>query len=379
MAASRQLVLTTVGISLFLNSLTPEEREEGGAQRLNRHANEINLPTDMVMFLNELAARAEETLATAPITQRRRLSAELNGMYALYADQLQRANSDIHVLIATDTAMGRRAAEILASFMRSQGVDNAQVWTPDQLSSADNQHFSHGMKELLRLCEENIPGYRKAGYRIIFNLTGAFKSLQSYLNIAGMFYADEIVYIFEGSAQLLRIPRLPLQIDLEALRRYRAPLALLDAGAILSQEEAAGLPEGLLDVDQHGDATLSEWGRLIWNRARRDLLHEQLLDFPNLVYEDSFQYDFKKASLDERVDLQMTLAKVNVLLSEGGVARLKQDSGMQYEDYSNCKTPNGRTIGHFRLTQGRRVSCIAEGRTLRLRHFGNHDQVNNNP
>jgi putative CRISPR-associated protein (TIGR02619 family) len=331
MASSRQLVLTTVGISLFLNSLTPEEREEGGVQRLNRHANEINLSADIERFLHELAARAEQTLTAAPVAQKRRLSAELNGLYALYADQLRRASSDIHVLIATDTALGRCAAQLLESFMRSQGIENVQVWTPDQLSSADNLHFSHGIKELLRLCEENIPGYREAGYRIIFNLTGAFKSLQSYLNIAGMFYADEIVYIFEGSTQLLRIPRLPIQIDLEILRRHRAPLALLDAGAILAQTEAAGLPEGLLDVDQHGDATLSEWGRLIWNRARRDLFQEQLLDVPNLVYEESFQYDFKKSAPNERVDLQMTLAKVSVLLKEGGVTRLKQDGGIQYE------------------------------------------------
>lgn len=73
------------------------------------------------------------------------------------------------------------------------------------------------------------------------------------------------------------------------------------------------------------------------------------------------------------------LARVSVLLDEGGVARLKQDGGLQYEDYQNRRSADGRPIGHFRLTQGRRVSCIAEGGSLRLRHFGAHDQVNNNP
>ncbi|MFN3335538.1 MAG: CRISPR-associated protein, partial [Caldilinea sp.] len=152
-----------------------------------------------------------------------------------------------------------------------------------------------------------------------------------------------------------------------------------DAGAILNQNDVAGLPEGLLDIDQHGDVTLSEWGRLVWNRARRDLYQRQLLTFPNLLYEESFQRDFSRASNDERVDLQMTLAKVSVLLTEGGVTRLKQDGGIQYEDYQNRRTSDGQPIGHFRLTQGRRVSCVAEGKTLRLRHFGNHDRVNDNP
>lgn len=379
MVRQRQFVLTTVGISLFLNALSSEEREEGGAQRLNRNANDAKFSTDMDQFIAELVARAEQTLAEEQVTSKRRLSAELNGLYSLYEGQLQRARSDIHVLIATDTALGRKAAQVLESFLRNQDIANVQVWIPEKLSSADNLRFSHGIKELLRLCEENIPGYRDASYRVVFNLTGAFKSLQSYLNIAGMFYADEIVYIFEGSNQLLRIPRLPIQVDLTALQTHCIQLALLDAGAILNQNNVAGLPEGLLDIDQHGDVTLSEWGRLIWNRARHDLYQKQLLSFPNLLYEESFQRDFSRASHDEKVDLQMTLAKVSVLLTEGGVTGLKQDGGIQYEDYQNRRTPDGQPIGHFRLTQGRRVSCVAQGRTLRLRHFGNHDQVNNNP
>lgn len=379
MTRQRQLVLTTVGISLFLKSLSPEEREEGGEKRLNRHANATELPPDLEAFLAELVARAEQTLTEGTVAAKRLVSAELNGLYGLYEDQLQRARNDVHVLVATDTVLGCRAAQTLEAFLRSQGITNVQMWVPEQLSSGDNRRFSHGIKELLRWCEETIPGYRADGYRIVFNLTGAFKSLQSYLNIAGMFYADEIVYIFESSKQLLRIPRLPIQVDIAPLQTYCTQLALLDAGAILPHGEVANLPEGLLDIDQHGDVTLSEWGRLIWNRVRHELLQKELLPFPNLVYEESFRRDFDRAAPEERVDLQRTLARVSVLLNEGGVVRLKQDGGLQYEDYQNRRSVDGRPIGHFRLTQGRRVSCVAEGERLRLRHFGAHDRVNDNP
>ncbi|GIK72733.1 MAG: hypothetical protein BroJett021_17210 [Chloroflexota bacterium] len=379
MARQRQLVLTTVGISLFLKSLSPEEREEGGAERLNRHANATELPPDLEAFLAELVARAEQTLTEGTVAAKRLLSAELNGLYGLYEDQLQRARNDVHVLVATDTALGRRAAQTLEAFLRGQGIANVQMWVPEQLSGGDNRRFSHGIKELLRLCEETVPGYRADGYHIVFNLTGAFKSLQSYLNIAGMFYADEIVYIFESSKQLLRIPRLPIQIDVATLQTHCTQLALLDAGAILPHSEVANLPEGLLDIDQHGDVTLSEWGRLIWNRVRHDLLQRDLLPFPNLVYEESFRRDFDRATPEERIDLQRTLARVSVLLNEGGVAKLKQDGGLQYEDYQNRRSADGRPIGHFRLTQGRRASCVAEGGRLRLRYFGAHDRVNDNP
>lgn len=379
MTARRRLVLTTVGISLFLNILNAEEREEGGVQRLNRAANVAELPADVGAWVDVLAARVRQELDTASVVQKRRLSAELNGLYGVYEDQLQRAAGDDHILVATDTALGRRAVQLLEFFLRGQGVGNLQVWTPQKLSSGNNVNFAQGIKELLHQCEETIPGYRSAGYRVIFNLTGAFKSLQSYLNIAGMFYADEIVYIFEGSSQLLRIPRLPIQVDINALRTHCVALSLMDAGAILPPQKVSTLPEGLLDVDAHGDATLSEWGRLIWNRAQHELLQEELLDFPQLLYEDSFRRDFKNASSDERVDLQRTLAKVSLLLEEGGVARLKQDGGLQYDDYTNRRTAAGQPIGHFRLNRGRRVSCVVEGAGLRLRRFGNHDQVNDNP
>lgn len=379
MPMAHQFILTTVGISLLINCLTKAERDEGWVTKLNRQANAQELPLEVKNMVEQLAARTQAELDSGDVACRRRLSAELNGLYGLYDSQLQRAIGDVHILVTTDTALGIQSSRIIEMFLRRAGMGNVQCWIPRQLSSADNLRFSHGIKDLLRQCEETIPGYRESGYRIVFNLTGAFKSLQSYLNIAGMFYADEIVYIFEGSDQLLRIPRLPIQVDTGKLREHRVPLALLDVGAIVEQVELPDLPEGLLEVDQHGHATLSEWGRLIWNRARRELLGDQLLEFPHLVPEDSFRRDFDRASVEERFDLHLTLAQVSNLLQDGGVSRLKQDSGLQYEDYVRSKTHNGQPIGHFRLTQSRRVSCVADGKTLRLRHFGNHDQVNDNP
>jgi hypothetical protein len=80
------------------------------------------------------------------------------------------------------------------------------------------------------------------------------------------------------------------------------------------------------------------------------------------------------------VKLQETLAKVSRLLAEGGGSTqpLKQDGGLQYEDFKS-RAENGHPIGHFRVTQSVRVSCIARDGGLLLRHFGAHDFVNDNP
>jgi hypothetical protein len=127
-----------------------------------------------------------------------------------------------------------------------------------------------------------------------------------------------------------------------------------------------------------GVATLSSWGKLIWNKSKAELLAQELVDFsPHLVYAPSFLKDFQNIRMSgERVKLQETLARAAGLLWESGgnVAPLKADGGLLYEVYIN---QGG--IGHFRVNQGLRVSCVGTSQGLELRHYGAHDYVNDNP
>lgn len=273
------------------------------------------------------------------------------------------------------TALGRTSGEIVADFLKDQGWTNVTTYAPPHLSTATADDFSQGIKNLINWCDETIPGYQEAGYEIIFNLTGGFKSLQGYLTIVGMFYADRIVYIFESADELLTIPRLPIDLDESVFRDHRVQLALLAEGpGLLPKDQVAGVPDGLLEsLDDHVD--LSQWGLLAWNRLRRDLLSEDLLDFPRLRYAETFVRQFKKATPAEREALQRKLALVSALLqdNDGDVTVLKRHSGLHYDNYTNQRTADGRPIGHFRLTLSRRVRCTMEpGGMLLLRHFGEH-------
>ena len=376
--ATPKFVLTTVGISLLLNSL--EREEEEWRRRLNQEANSRALPPEVGQKVASLRAKALDTLKKENIELSRRLSAELNGLYGLYDNQLGSAKGDMHYLIATDTALGSGAAEVVKDFLQAKKIP-VDIYTPSHLSSAEPQIFSTGIKDLMHWCEKIIPDYRQKGYQVIFNLTAAFKSLQGYLNIMGMFYADRIVYIFETGSQLLSIPRLPVRVDIGALREHRTELALMAQGYISPAEQTQGVPEGLLEIDDKGDASLSDWGALIWNQVRVQLLGEELLPFPRLQYADSFRKDFRQATAAERAELQETLAKVAGLLEDrkGDTACLKQDGGLRYDVFTNKKTEDDHSIGHFRVSQGRRVSCTTENGLLRLRHYGEHDFVNDNP
>lgn len=373
----KRLIVSTVGISVFLNILNPSEST--WRQQLNQAANAQQLSSDLEKFVNNLVQRAKDCLQQGDVAERRRLSAELNGIYGIYDNNLEAGKADTHWLIATDTALGCKAAKVIADFLRKHGL-NVAVDVPGKLSTAAPAAFSNGMKALIRWCEETLPGYRDNGYRIIFNLTAAFKSLQGYLNIMGMFYADEMVYIFETGSQLVSIPRLPVQVDVTVLRQHSVELAMMAESHIFPYAQVATIPDGLLDIDEKGDACLSDWGQLIWNRVRHELLSEALLPFPRLHYEKSFERDFAQADPKERVALQETLAKVAHLLEDhgGNTAALKQDGGLRYDIYTGKKTSDGRPIGHFRVNQGRRVSCTAKDGILYLRRYGEHS-INDNP
>src|SRR5204862_8205870 len=134
----------------------------------------------------------------------------------------------------------------------------------------------------------------------------------------GMFYADEIVYLFEGpGSPLLRIPRLPVVLDVSPFERDASLCAQLEAGLTVPPERLSGWPEALWEEDAPGQASLSIWGALVWKRCSDRLLGRELLPFPRLHYEPSFIRDFAgHGNPRERVLLQEKLALVSVLLQE---------------------------------------------------------------
>src|SRR5699024_7664299 len=128
------------------------------------------------------------------------------GILGIYENNWNKCEKDIHFLLATDTYQGKLTAELLKEFL-SRKVQSAQVIVPKNLNTKTKEDFKAGIRDLLKWCEDVLPGYKDAGYEIIFNLTGGFKSLQGYLNTIGMFYADSISYIFEGADELISIPK----------------------------------------------------------------------------------------------------------------------------------------------------------------------------
>lgn len=379
-----RFVISTVGTSLLTNQIDGEF-ESGWSNRLQATANysdkEVSYHEDILAIIETLKNRSIQKLYSDPeqkninddVDEIRGASAELNGIYGLYREQLNLGNQDIHWLIATDTAQGQVAAKIVANFLRDNHLV-VDINTPSELSTFSTESFSNGIDEVLKWIDEIIPGYQKAGYKICFNLVGGFKALQGYANTIGMFYADEIIYIFEGGSEIITIPKLPIKVDQSAIKPLQ--FALMFAGEWVELSELQGVPETLRFVVDD-KATLTNWGRLTWNRSKEDLLSGDLLSFPKLKYETSFKKDYEaRQDRKERLKLQETLAKVSYLLVKhnGDTAPLKGDGGVLYEVYKN---KGG--IAHFRVTQGTRVSCTTSEGVLTLRRYGKEPEVNEKP
>lgn len=377
-----RFVVSTIGTSILTNSIDRANQDEARdwqrilGESANLKADELSDESKKVIAT--LKERARVKLSQNDVGTYRRASAELNGIYGIYAGTLPKNSADQHYLICTDTFQGQTTGELIKDFLEAQGF-NASVEIPKGLSTKNTDSFTHGTKELIKWLEDNVPWRRDSGHQVIFNLVGGFKSLQGYMQTFGAFYADESVYIFEGSSDLIKIPRLPIQIDTIVIEKYRKEFAMMAAGEMYPIEELEGIPETLLEPIEDNDrvvAGLSAWGELIWNRTKSDLLAKALLPFPRLEYLSRFCTDFNNQNDPKaRLELQETLAQVAYALDkDNGSTESLTEGGLRFKPLN--RFPG---IFTFRVARGIRVSCSKGNGTLKLHRYGHRNTVNSNP
>lgn len=294
---TRLLIVSTCGTSLLTNGPMSDELRK----LLRRTANETGktLAATDRSFIDDRLKEKRDSLAKASPGEARDLSAELNGLLGLYDENLSRAKGGHHIFLHTDTYQGEAVAETLAHWSRQKGLIS-ETLRIDRLNAARVEDFHEGMANLAAWCANTLPGYRSSGYRIVFNLIGGFKSLQGFMQTLGMFHADESVYLFEGERTLLRIPRLPIDLDESAKKLMRDNITLFRkiSRSAVSASECAPIPETLL-YRLGDECELSPWGRMLWDRFRTAAFEERLWPSPSplIVYTDKFAK--KGAALSE--------------------------------------------------------------------------------
>lgn len=262
------LLLSTCGTSLLTNRASSDERAW-----LIQRANIRELPADELAQLQTLVDRVGAAFLAADEPAARLLSAEYNGIRAVLPSDSARAE---HWLVHTDTVQGEATAELLRARLEAEGA-RVQLLSAGGLRTHDLASFREAVAELTARFGETLPGYRESGYRIVFNLTGGFKSLNGYLQALGMLWADECTYLFESSQEAIRIPRLPIRLDVtDSFRAHLDVFRRLAVGYRLSADAVAGVPETLL-MQLGDDVGPSVWADALWPEAKKQLLGESLL------------------------------------------------------------------------------------------------------
>lgn len=309
-------ILSTCGISLLINACASQDDRS----LVNKYANyktreELAMETsDAVMRLDEIIASARARMCDAQPDQVCRLSAELNGLLKFYEGQ-PLPHIDQHVLLCTDTWLGETAARIVEDWLKQQQC-TAHVMRQRDLQTASLESFQVALAEIVRWCEDTFPGYRQNAYRIVFNLTGGFKSVQGFFQTLAPFYADETVYIFESQRALLRIPRLPVRMAAtEEVRRNLKTFRRLSRS--LSVADVSSIPETLyMQVD--GEIALSVWGELVWNQAKQEIYAEELHPSPSdrIGFGPQFKRSVRDLSPDRLTTLNERLDDLSVYLEK---------------------------------------------------------------
>lgn len=344
----RLLLLSTCGTSLLTNGAPEETR-----QWLVRVANESSLQDSL---LADLVAKCRDKLRNAEVAERRRLSAELNGIGAVM-DRFQPQQVQ-HLLVHTDTAVGRAAADLVVEVLRSEGVA-VDALTAGGLRTDHPASFREAISELTREIEDRATGYREKGWMVAFNLTGGFKPLNAYLQALGMLFADRCVFLFEGAGALMEIPRLPVRLaDAEELRAYLTVFRRLARGFRVLPEETRDMPDALVLV-LDGQVTTSVWGDVVWSRIRSRLLAEALQEplSKRVRLSPKIGTTFLKLDARERVavnealdDFSAHVDGVRPLPASRQFKKLQGDPvpGSTHELYAWTYGSAGRLFGHYR-------------------------------
>jgi putative CRISPR-associated protein (TIGR02619 family) len=359
-------VLSPCGTSLLTNGATKEVRDI-----INKYAN-TKIAADIdSKDLNTLKLRIQEVrknLQSSNINLAAKLSAELNGIIKLCNGQFNNSQ-DYHLLLCTDTWLGEATAICVSDWLKAQGV-NTEIKRQIDLQTRDLNAFQIALSDIVEWCENTIPGYQNNGYRIVFNLTGGFKSVQGFLQTLATFYADESIYIFETATELLRIPRLPVKMAAESTVRQNL-IAFRRLGINLPAHNTDQIPETLL-LKINNTISFSPWGDLVWKQTKSKIYGEAIQPSPSnqLEFSKNFIDSLKGLLSDRLIIINERLDQLTQYLETNG------EYNPRSLDFKPLKgnpcPPSTHEIDAWSDQSAKRIFAHYEGDRLILDKLGSH-------
>jgi putative CRISPR-associated protein (TIGR02619 family) len=305
-----ETIVSTCGTSIVTN-----HAEDYVRRLLNTYTNKkINeIPNDDLRQINLHVQERKTRILSASPNDVKLLSAELNGIITYYNGILPVKSSNNHIFIQSDTYIGECCTVIISEWMTSQQL-NCSIKCIPGMNTYSLDDFNGAMIELADWCSSGEFVRNPPHNRVVFNLTGGFKSVNGYMQTLGMLYADEIIYIFEG-AGLLRIPRLPLDFEISAHKVIAdnfINFRKMSIGINLPLSDCSHIHESLLLILED-KCSLSVWGETFWKTYKEKAYREKFLPMlasPRIILGPKFEQSIKKFadsegknySINERMD-----------------------------------------------------------------------------
>ncbi|MCD6449457.1 MAG: putative CRISPR-associated protein [Thermotogaceae bacterium] len=284
----KMLMISTCGTSLLTNGVDSKTKSLVFA---NANYQKDEIPEQIRKEIEKIIGERKLHMEEADISTVRSMSAELNGVIGYLNGDLSKAKEDMFFFIHTDTWEGEKCAEVICEWLMGKGI-SANLLKIEGLNTRDAASFKRGVAKIAKWCHETLPGFKEDGYKVVFNLSGGFKSFQGFMQALGMVFADESIYIFENASELISIPKIPFNLDdslYAAIKEHLPLFRKLMVSDILPIKECENLPEILIESDEDY-CCLSAWGEVVLGLFKEKYYYQEIFPSPS----DKIIYDPKK-------------------------------------------------------------------------------------
>jgi len=194
-----------------------------------------------------------------------RSSAELTGVEAVSRLFYLRPGETLVLLYSTETCNALACADIVAQVLKSRGFSVQVEKIPAR--GSDEEGFYEMLADLLDRVVSRIAEYRSRGASVYVSAVPGFKAEVSFLVLSSLLAgANAAVYIHEAFEAPVILPRPPITLDEEKLRRVLNVFSGSDEvekswilGTALSEGELRELIEGALVEDRGQRIALRRW------------------------------------------------------------------------------------------------------------------------
>lgn len=276
-------ILTTCGLSTFTN-YEPIKKLKIYTYA-NKQKNEIE--REFLEEFEKYYIELERKFLKYSLDEVKKASAELNVLFTFYKNNIDK--NDYHQLLHTDTYFGKKSAHLIEAYLKHHGM-KVELFSLVDLQTSKEEEFHVALAELVKELSPKLLDYKEAGYEIVFNLTGGFKSINSFLQTVASLYAHKSIYMFENGQEILTIPQLPIKIDEEIVLKNIDIFRKLALNIKTDGKAVERVPKSLvLKIGE--DYTLSAWGEVIWQQEKRKIYSQKFLGSPFMLVKISKEFE----------------------------------------------------------------------------------------